>query len=617
MITSAAMAADLAELSGVLAGLMPYEARGRQLLAELRALTAALERHARTSADGSLVVLLFGGANTGKSSLFNALVGQDISFAHAIAGSTRHLVVHAKPRVAEALRDPACWPAPYVPRRYATREALEEDISPRRVYVSESVDAGRDVTIDAPDITTAHAQNAALTGQALLLADVVVLVLTEEQHADRVLIEHFPTIRDLAKLPIAVFNRFTAAKPEEVGAYQKFRTLWLENRMGGLPDKFFLPRLAPVRVAQQLVREPAFQALAGHLAKLDAPALLEQTREGLKVGMRERGRALVAELAQERHRVAAAREELRGRYRTLVHDYNARRRWASRMLAVRSWLQSTFGGLNPTTTPQEDRETEVKQRRFWQMILTPLMGSDDRPTALEGLELMAEALETDPTPVPLYRPFSRLAAGVSNLVFGNPPAGRPEDPPSLLDALDLLERARCAFVAHELLPRTLGEGWKGVLPESEALAWEPKGELERIATEYRELCDKLKERIRGLLAKDTGMRERLSRRHARLALTAGIALALALIDMGHSALAVGAGLGAPVLWELMDWAAAQPELNTALYTFEFTKAKWLERAFQRHVTGPLWDALTEKETRLDGGPLEMALRHAGVEAEDA
>lgn len=604
---------DLSELSGVLARLTPYETRGRALLAEMRAFLAALARHDRLGPDGPLLILLFGGANTGKSSLFNTLVGQDLSIAHAIAGSTRHLLVHGSPAVAKALSDPALWPEPYRPVPFEKREALEEDISPRRVYVSSSADAGPNVIIDSPDITTAHAENAALTQQALLACDVVLLVLTDEQHADRVLVDRFPEIRDLAKHPLVVFNRATAAQPEEAGAYQKFRTLWLENKMGGIPEKFFLPRLAPVRVAQQLSKEPAFLALRDHLANLDRRRLRDQTQAGLIVAMRERGRALVIELGEERKRVSAARAELTARYRALVIDYNSRRRWASRMLQVRSWLQSTFGGMNPTTTPQEDQATEIKQRQFWQLILTPLMGADDRPTALEGLELMAEALETDPAPAPLFRPFTRMYSGMSSLIFGPPAAGREGDAPSLLDALELLEKTRCGFVAHESLPKTLGVDWRGAMPHTSALDVDPKHALDAIAEEYRQICEDLKTNIRDLLAKDPGVRERLSRRHAQLALTAGIALALALIDGGHSALAVGAGLGAPVLWELMDWAANQPALNTALYAFEHKKAKWLERAFQRHVTGPLWDSLVTMEEKLDAGALEMALRHGGLE----
>lgn len=612
------MNGNLSELAGVLSRLTPYETRGRALLAEMRALMAALARHERLGADGPLLVLLFGGANTGKSSLFNTLVGQDLSIAHAIAGSTRHLLAHATPKVAAALRDPALWPEPYRPLAYDRRESLEEDVSPRRVYVSESADAGPNVIIDSPDITTAHAENAALTQQALLACDVVVLVLTDEQHGDRVLVDRFPAIRDLAKLPLVVFNRVTAAAPEDAGAYQKFRTLWLENKMGGLPEKFFLPRLAPVRVAQQLAKEKSFLALKDHLVKLDAPRVREQTQAGLVVALRQRGRALVTELGEERNRIAAARAEISARYRAMVAEYNARRRWGSRMLQVRSWLQSTLGPLNPTTTPQEDQAAEIKQRQFWQLILTPLMGAEDRPTALEGLELMAEALNDDPNPSLLFRPFSRMYSGVSSLIFGAPTTGREDDPQSLLDALELLEKARCGFVAHEALPKTLGVDWQGALPTGTAVEVEPKAALDEMAADYRRICEELKASIRSLLEKDPGMRERMSRRHAGIALTAGIAMALALVDMGQSALAVGAGLGtSSILWELMDWASNQPELNTALYSFEHKKARWLERAFQRHVTGPLWDSLVEMESRLDAGALEMALRHGGLETPDA
>jgi hypothetical protein len=134
--------------------------------------------------------------------------------------------------------------------------------------------------------------------------------------------------------------------------------------------------------------------------------------------------------------------------------------------------------------------------------------------------------------------------------------------------------------------------------------------LRPIAQGYRTLCDDLMRAVRKLVEESPGIRDRISKRHARLALTAGIAGALALIDMGHSALAVVVGLGAPALfWELMDWAMGRPELNEALDRFARGKARWMEESYFLHVTGGLHGRLTDLSSRYDPEDLKRALRH--------
>src|SRR5947209_1505387 len=121
---NASVQEPLLALSELLASHVPYGGSGRKLHGEVVTFLAGLMRHARLGAEGPLVVQVFGGANTGKSSLFNALAGRDLSIAHAIAGSTRHIVACADEPTCRVLEDPALWPAPYRPERLARRESV-------------------------------------------------------------------------------------------------------------------------------------------------------------------------------------------------------------------------------------------------------------------------------------------------------------------------------------------------------------------------------------------------------------------------------------------------------------------------------------------------------------
>ena len=623
----------LLQLQRILGEVQPYRAESRRLCGEVRTLTGGLLRHARLGPEGPLVVMLFGGANTGKSTIFNALVRQELSPVGPIAGTTRHVLVHAPSSVASILEDRALWPESHPPVRLARREDLIEEKTPRDVFLSIHDDTRLEslVLMDSPDMTTAYQENAKITAKMLLLTDVALLVLTEEQHADQVLIDHFSILRDLGKKVLALFNRVPLEKVDALGASQKFRLVWLENRMGDLPERFYVPRVPAGGGGSKLALHPAVVSLFEALGRLDRKALLAQTRAGLGLALRRRGAELLELVQVEHERLTQAVFELDDRYRGFLSSYNARRRWASRMLEIRSFLASTFRTATGSPGhPSSEGLSDSSRERAFRTLLSPLVAQSDRPCALEGLELMGEALEYDPTPAPMFRPFTRLAKGVHSLLYGSSLSGEANDPASLTDALELLESERCRFVAQEVLPKTLGPEWMSALSEDSTLPHrdgsirtEPFGTggteevetpLRTIAQGYRALCDDLTRTVRKLVEESPGIRDRMSRRHARLALTAGIAGALALIDMGHSALAVVVGLGAPALfWELMDWAMGRPELNEALDRFAKGKARWMEQAYFAHVTGGVRGRLENLISRNDPEDLKLALRHCDGE----
>ncbi|MDR7328518.1 GTPase [Corynebacterium guangdongense] len=183
-----AAAADLAE--GILPG---------HRLAELRRVAAsATER--RELSDTHTVVGFFGATGSGKTSLFNAVVGEDLGLAAARRPTTSSpLAAVWHPDGSAALLD---WLG------VEDRRPREGDFSPK---------AGPLILLDLPDFDSVEAANRVIAEKLAGQVDVLVWVTDPEKYADAVIHDEFirPHARHAA-VTLAVLNKSDRLAPEEV-----------------------------------------------------------------------------------------------------------------------------------------------------------------------------------------------------------------------------------------------------------------------------------------------------------------------------------------------------------------------------------------------------------------
>jgi energy-coupling factor transporter ATP-binding protein EcfA2 len=119
-------------------------------------------------ASAPLILVLLGSTGSGKSSLFNALAGRDLSPSGILRPTTRRPVVLTHPDDADADLLPGL----------ASRDAVE-------VIADPGLGRGL-VLVDAPDFDSVELANRALAIELLEAADVVVFVTTATRYADEV-----------------------------------------------------------------------------------------------------------------------------------------------------------------------------------------------------------------------------------------------------------------------------------------------------------------------------------------------------------------------------------------------------------------------------------------------
>ncbi len=142
--------------------------------------------------DAYLVVGIVGPNNAGKSALFNALVGRDLSPSMPTGGATRRLVgalhpdllskLHSEPTLARfRLREIAAIPA---------QQATERTEDPSEVLVATDSALPKHVMlIDTPDFDSILDDNRLASESLLAVADLVIAVVTRHSYQNRAVVE--------------------------------------------------------------------------------------------------------------------------------------------------------------------------------------------------------------------------------------------------------------------------------------------------------------------------------------------------------------------------------------------------------------------------------------------
>jgi energy-coupling factor transporter ATP-binding protein EcfA2 len=247
-------------------------------------------------AGAPLVVVLLGSTGSGKSSLFNALAGRDISPSGVLRPTTRRPVVlaHADDAGSDLLPG------------LAERGAFE--------LVTDSAIGRGLALVDAPDFDSVELANRALAVELLEAADLVVFLTTATRYADQVPWTILERARQRGVPLLAVLNRLPPDAPDADAVADDYAAMLERGRVsergafgalevvpvaeGALEpgrDALDADAVAPIREA--LARLTADEAARRELARRSLAAALE----GLPAAVEEVAR----ELDEERAATAA------------------------------------------------------------------------------------------------------------------------------------------------------------------------------------------------------------------------------------------------------------------------------------------------------------------------
>ena len=288
-------------------------------------------------AGAPLVVALLGSTGSGKSSLFNALAGSDISPSGVLRPTTRRPVTLAHPEDA----GPDLLPG------LAGRDALQLVVDPS---------AGRGlVLVDAPDFDSVELANRELAVELLEAADLVIFVTTATRYADQVPWTMLERVRQRGVPLLAVLNRLPPDSGDAERVVADYAALLRTGRLAGAGA--FGP-LAVVPVMEGAL-EPGRDALATHavapirdaLARLtaDETARRDMARRSLAAaleGLPEAVEEVAREVDDERGAAAALldiAERAYGDHRRLLGEELGRGRFL-RAEVLRQWQEFVGAG---------------------------------------------------------------------------------------------------------------------------------------------------------------------------------------------------------------------------------------------------------------------------------
>jgi hypothetical protein len=290
------LARDLAELSFV-PGTGTAAENTRRLTRCRRLLDLKLCFEARRAKDASPIVVIAGGTNVGKSTVFNWLATEVVSKSAPTARFTKWPAVYVHESEKEPLGDGAFLRG-YRKLALERPEQLAEPGDGLKVFVrGHSRDEARGIVlIDSPDIDSTHEQNRAVAQDLLDLADAVVFVATPEKYNDDICVQYLREAARVGRRLVCILNKST-----EDEVVRDFTQILRETF--GLHDEVALiavPYLAQPGLAAQgpwrdaLRREATAPAKTGAAVRAHA---LEGTRRRLSGELREVSNLLREELS--------------------------------------------------------------------------------------------------------------------------------------------------------------------------------------------------------------------------------------------------------------------------------------------------------------------------------
>jgi hypothetical protein len=201
-----------------------------------RLFAARLARDRALAGEGPVTVVLAGGTNVGKSTLFNALCGEPVSAASPLARGTKQAVLWAAAIDRAVLERPGALSG-YTPVEIEAPEAALEGGAGRRVLARWHDATGWNgvAMLDTPDIDSAFEANRAVAEDFCWGGDVLCFVTSAEKYHDEVGVNFLAEAVRLGKRLVVVPNKFDDAE-----ALEDLRTRVLASA-GAAPGTVVVP----------------------------------------------------------------------------------------------------------------------------------------------------------------------------------------------------------------------------------------------------------------------------------------------------------------------------------------------------------------------------------------
>ncbi len=274
--------------------------------------------------EGCLVAAVAGGANTGKSTVFNMLLGADTSPVRYTAAATAHPVL-----AANAMRYAQCLEGKLVPE--FAPAPLEE---PERVLESGGAADTLFVTcapglpdslvlLDTPDIDSIEKANWEVAGNIRMAGDVLIALLTAEKYKDDRVVRFFQQARASGRVVVPVMNKADPRNDFEVARVQ------LADFCGAVgldaPDCFVVPHdfgLAGDFAAQEISPLDGRLALRAHLESIDVMGLKTRVYQDTLAHFAAEARDFLARTAETASGLNHIIIDFEGRAATFAQRYD-------------------------------------------------------------------------------------------------------------------------------------------------------------------------------------------------------------------------------------------------------------------------------------------------------
>lgn len=339
--------------------------------------------------DACLVAAVAGGTNTGKSTLFNLLLGRNISPVRSTAAATCRPVA-----AANALRREQCLAgrllAEFTPLPLEDPELLVGGEAPEdALFIAEADDLPEGlVLLDIPDVDSIDRQNWEVAENIQAAGDVLIAVLTGEKYKDERIVAFFRRARAAGRVIVPLMNK---ADPSEDFAVARAQLADFAQETG-LDDFVFFVVSHDFSLHKHLHAPIAGlnqdAELRAYLEALDGPAIkqqvyresiahfcertedfldrLDETREGLRSTLREFEHML--DDYAERYDPNPDAE-----IGALLHEYiRERRGWLSRQVSgfgnriaknvmpLAQWVKQTVSQQVALESADEDQSPEQR-----------------------------------------------------------------------------------------------------------------------------------------------------------------------------------------------------------------------------------------------------------------